>query len=81
MLKIINPKRANQNKSSSFVVYRNVSDASSTNIVDPDETAHAGAGSTLFVYILMITENWHFCWRFKGSIICFVPVLRCYLAR
>ena len=45
-----------------------MSDASSTNIADPDETAHAGAGSTLFVYILMITENWHFCWHFKGSI-------------
>ena len=39
--------------------------------VDPDETAHEGAGSTLFTYILVITKIRHFCWCFKGSIIMF----------
>ena len=64
-------------------------EASSTNSVDPDQTAPVRAvrsGSTLFTSILMLTNKQTFSdvvilLAFSGLIISYVSLLRCYGAR
>ena len=71
-LTVFNTKSAYHKKSRVLLSSAEIFEASSTNRVDPDQTAHVG--STLFASILMLTNKQTrlFCWHFKGSIIRFV---------